>query len=125
MVLFWHYFRPFESGSGCKSLLDALNINTPGERCSESKKPADENLTTPAAHSGELTRHELEDVQGRGEIKKEELLDSMQYYADKARNLASNAQMFVFPSSEKELCELLEKTAAPQTRGAGKSFVGV
>ena len=134
-----------------KSPLDALNMDTKlGERYSEFKTFLRHELDEARAEASAAARTQmqgeeaenqrddsgkpirsgaykafLEDVQARvGEIKKEELLDSIQYYEDKARNLlASNVQMFVFPSSEKELGELLEKTAAAQARGAGKSFV--
>lgn len=136
-----------------KSPLDALNMDTKlGERYSEFKTFLCHELDEARAEASAAARTEmqgeeaenqrddsgkpirsgaykafLEDVQARvGEIKKEDLLDSIQYYEDKARNLlASNVQMFVFPSSEKELGELLEKTAAAQARGAGKSFVGI
>ena len=136
-----------------KSPLDALNMDTKlGERYSEFKTflrheldeaRAEASAAAQTQMQGEEAENQrddsgkpirsgaykafLEDVQARvGEIKKEELLDSIQYYEDKARNLlASNVQMFVFPSSEKELGELLEKTAAAQARGAGKSFVGI
>eukprot|EP00435_Cladocopium_sp_Y103_P061378 s225_g23.t1 len=69
----------------------------------------------------------LDDVQARiGEVKNEDLLESIQFYEEKARNLlSSNMQLFIFPNSEKELCELLDKTAAAQTRGSSKSFVGI
>ena len=101
-----------------KSPLDALNMDTKlGERYSEFKtflrsaaartQMQGEEAENQRDDSGKPIRSGaykafLEDVQARvGEIKKEELLDSIQYYEDKARNLlASNVQMFVFPSSE-------------------------
>ena len=135
-----------------KAPLDALNMDTKlGERYSEFKTLLRNELDEARAEASAAARQTqgeglenladesaqpvrsvayktfLEDVQARiGEIKKKELLESIQYYEDKARNLlASNVQLFVFPNSEKEMGELLGKTAAAQVRGSGKSFVGV
>ena len=69
----------------------------------------------------------LADVQGKiGEIKKEEILDQIQFFEDKARNLmSSNVQLFVFQSSETELAACFEKAAACHVRGSGSQWVGI
>ena len=69
----------------------------------------------------------LADVQSKiGEIKKEDLLEQIQFFEDKARNLmSSNVQLFVFQPSETELGACFDKAAAAQVKGSGSQWVGV
>ena len=135
-----------------KAPLDALNMDTKlGERFAEFKKLLRQELDEARAEASAAARAEaqddkqnqedadgkpvrslafkafLEDVQAKiGEIKKEETLDQIQYFEDKARNLmSSNVQLFVFPPSETELRALFEKTPACQVKGSGSQWVGV
>ena len=134
-----------------KAPCDTLNMDTKlGERHTEFKNLVREEMESLRAEASVAARVEaqgaeegdadtekpqnsaafkafLENVQARiGEITKPELLETIRFYEEKARNLVnSNVHLAVFPGSETELMKLMEGAAAVQYRGSGSNWVGI